>query len=172
MSVLELNTRDSVTGLLNRESFILQLNNWMEAREVNTRYSVIQVTLTPHAYDADNSTVQALRLYRAASLLEQLFATQCLIARTRANSLVLGHPSNGPRTRHIVSRIKSCLGSLGGLLDMPDQLHIKTLTLSCGSLNATQIVARLERPIRTQASARSRAIRTSSGGCVDTILAR
>lgn len=164
---------DSVTGLLLRERFITQLDQWLLGDGREDRYTITQITFDHTDVDAIrvDTTLHELLIYRAANQLEQFVDRHTLMARTDSDTLVLAGPAEFKQAKKTASQIKQCIGNVGGLLDDSNQVKISTLTLAVGCLNAKEVLGRLNKQ-QNQASARNRAIRSSNGGCVDTILAR
>ena len=71
-----------------------------------------------------------------------------LLGRTGINTLLLARPTSGEQSRKLALRVKAAIGSLGGFIDDPSSVYIKTLTLAPNTLSAIEVMERLERPIK------------------------
>lgn len=140
--------KDTVTGLLTRVAFTKQLQRWIDSRTHEHRFVALHVHLPDLQSESGsqgiNGTLQDLMAYRACSSIELGFDGPFFMGRTDKQSLLLVHDYIGTESRRSALTVKSLLGSLGGLIDDPGAITIKTLTLSHGSLAAEQVLERLE----------------------------
>lgn len=144
---------DSVTGLLVRDSLTQRLQSLLQSSDTDTRYTTLLLTL-PIADNASHfsgvdRTLQDLMIYRAANSIEQYFTTNTLLGRTGINRLMITRPAASEHSRKLAARVRDAIGSLGGLIDDPSSITIKTLTLATNTLSAIEVVERLEQSPRT-----------------------
>jgi GGDEF domain-containing protein len=143
---------DSVTGLLVRASFTQRLQSLLQSSGSKKRYTAILISLptpeNPSHFSGVDRTVQDLLIYRAANTIEQHFKGNTLLGRTGINTLLLATPTSGGQSRKLALRVKAAIGRLGGLIDDPASIYIKTLTLAPNTLSAIEVMERLERPMK------------------------
>lgn len=147
---------DSVTGLLVRDSLTQRLQSLLQSSDTDTRYTALLITLpipdNASHFSGVDRTLQDLLIYRAANSIGQYFTSDTLLGRTGINTLMMARPANGEHSRKLAVRIRDALGSLGGLIDDPSSVSIKTLTLATNTLSAIEVVERLEQPRRASAA--------------------
>lgn len=139
---------DTVTGLPNRLGFIRQLQHWITEKNDAFRYVALHIRLPLMENESGsrsiNRTLQDLIAYRASVSIQQGFKSPFHMGRTDDQSLTLVHDYVGTESRRSALFVKSLIGSLGGMIDDPTVVCIKTLTLTCQSLSAYQVLERLE----------------------------
>lgn len=142
---------DSVTGLLVRDSFTQRLQSLLQSPGNTNRYTAVLITLpipdNASHFSGVDRTVQDLLIYRAANSIEQHFKGNTLLGRIGINTLLLARPANSEQSRKLALRVKAAIGSLGGLIEDPASVFIKTLTLPPNTLSAIEVMERLERPL-------------------------
>jgi len=148
-NVPEQNT-DSVTGLLARDSMLQGFQRLLQSGRHSKRYTALLVQLVTAEESARtavvNRTLQDLTIYRAADTLQRNFVGNTLVGRVSHNALLLIRPSTAvDASRLAANRVRDVLGSLGGLLDAPNEIRINTLNLAATAMSASEVVARLER---------------------------
>lgn len=155
---------DSVTGVLRRESFLTNLDNWLQSSPL-LRYTVVQINIEASdglpVISGANSTLQELLAYRAANLLQQQFQDDMLMGRTGRTALTLVSRQPVKDSRKLASQLRQCLGTVGDLIEDPQQqIRIKTLTLSPTALSADKVLKRLEHhPLMTRRARRHKVCR-------------
>ncbi len=150
--------QDSVTGVLRREHFINTLSHWLHSSTLS-RYTVVQITIDePDALPGSgraNSTLQELMAYRVANLLQQQFEDDMMIGRTGPAALTLVFRKPVEQSRNLAVQVRQCLGTVGGLVDDPTHIRVKTLTLAPTALAADEVLLRLEQhPLMTRKARR------------------
>lgn len=159
---------DSVTGLLKREQFVKSLQSWFDSTSV-LRCTVARIqidqpdVLTDQNYSTD-TTLQELLTYRVANLLQQRFSDCVLLARTGPNALTLVPRVSEDHSKTLAVRIKECLGAVGGLVDDPRLISVKTLTFSPNAMTAQHVLDRLEHNSLATPPVNSPALASSSLG--------
>lgn len=150
-SIPDLET-DSVTGLLVRDSLTQRLQSLLQSAGSTKRYTALLITLpapeNASYFSGVDRTLQDLLIYRAANTIEQHFKGDTLIGRTGINTLLLARSTSNEQSRKLALRVRAAIGSLGGLLDDPASVYIKTLTLANNTLSAIEVMERLERPMK------------------------
>jgi GGDEF domain-containing protein len=141
---------DSVTGLLARDSVLQGFQRLLHSGRQTKRYTAMLVQLLTSdeasRTTAVSRTLQDLTIYRAAEMLQQNFVGNTLLGRVSHDALLLIRPSTAvDASRLAANRVREVLGSLGGLLDAPNELRINTLNLAATSLSAAEVISRLER---------------------------
>lgn len=139
---------DSVTGLFARSAFVLRWQLWLDSLHNYQRYTAMLITLpdvqSESGCDGIDGTMQDLLAYRASNAIEQHFGQCTMVGRTNKNCLLLVQLTERSTSRKSAMAVKTLLGSLGGLIDDPASIIIKTLTLSPTSLSANDVLRRLE----------------------------
>ena len=141
---------DSVTGLLARDSVLQGFQRLLHSGRQTKRYTAMLVQLLTSdeasRTTAVSRTLQDLTIYRAAEMLQENFVGNTLLGRVSHDALLLIRPSTAvDASRLAANRVREVLGSLGGLLDAPNELRINTLNLAATSLSAAEVISRLER---------------------------
>ncbi len=92
------------------------------------------------------TNVQDLTLHRAADALQKCIAQSTIYGRIGQNALLLIQPSDvEPVPRDAANRVRQSLGSLGGLIDGQNDVHINTMNLpSTTTFSADEVVQQLE----------------------------
>jgi GGDEF domain-containing protein len=141
---------DSVTGLPARSSLLNRVQKLLQTSDKKHRYTAMIVKLFNDDDQKTNKigidrTVQDLTLYRAADVLQKNFSEDTVLGRINQNALLLIKPSSQTEpSRGVAKRVREVLGSLGGVLEEPQDLKINTLNVAGASLSATEVVRRLE----------------------------
>lgn len=139
---------DSSTGVLLPESFLTAMDSWLHST-AKLRYTVAQISINEldlqNDESASNSTVRELLSYRIAMRLQDEFKKGSLIGRIGSTTMTLLPFDTHKHSRELASRIRQCLGTVGGLIDNANCIRISTLTLSPTTLNASEVVQRLNR---------------------------
>ncbi|MBX2835657.1 MAG: hypothetical protein KTR35_02305 [Gammaproteobacteria bacterium] len=139
---------DSVTGLPARSTLVKSVQKLLQNSDRKSRYTAMRVRLFGQRstkLEGIDRTVQDLTLYRAADVLQKSFPEDTVLGRINQNALLIVKPTDNSDSRSIAKRVRNLLGSLGGVLEEPDDLRINTLNVAGASLSADELVARLEK---------------------------
>lgn len=140
---------DSVTGLLARSAFVSRWQLWLDSLHSDQRYTAMLLTLPDMQSESGcggiDGTMQDLLAYRASNAIEQHFGHSAMVGRACRHGLLLVQIAERSASRKSALTVKALLGSLGGLIDDPASITIKTLTLAPTSLTAGEVLSRLER---------------------------
>lgn len=139
---------DATTGVLLPEAFLNAMDSWLQSTTKN-RYTVAQISINEpdlqNDENAANSTVKELLSYRIAMRLQEEFKKGSLIGRTGSTTMTLLPFHTHKHSRELATRIRECLGTVGELLDDANCIQISTLTLAPNTLNASEVIHRLNR---------------------------
>lgn len=139
--------QDSVTGFLHREYFAIALERWLQTSNAD-RITIAQIHVNESEIVAEatgsGSTYRELLVYRIAHRLGLQFKQQPLLGRTGATTLALVPSQNDKRTHRLATRIRLCLGTVGGMVTDTSHVQIKTLTIAPSALSGSEVLDRLE----------------------------
>lgn len=139
---------DATTGTLLPEAFLNAMDSWLQSTSKN-RYTVAQISINEpdlqNDEDAANSTVKELLSYRVAMRLQDEFKKGSLIGRTGPTAMTLLPFHTHKHSRELATRIRRCLGTVGDLINDTHCIGISTLTLEPNTLNAREVLQRLNR---------------------------
>jgi len=153
------NLRDSATGLPSRKTVLKRFQSMLLSDIKAPRFTALLIhiltdkkttdqhsTATSNTENSAEKNVMDLTLYRAANALQACVATNSILGRVNQNALLLIQPSDvEPVSRDAANRVRQSLGTLGGLIDADNDLHINTVNFpSSTKISADEVVERLE----------------------------
>jgi len=137
------------TQLPTAESLNQRLNAFINTTKNAGRYTAMLVQFpeleSAHSGDGVERTLQDLSMNRASEALSRCFSgSKTMLARAGKSAFLLVSPTTNRPSRSAANRVHKALGSLGGLSDPQSSIRINTLTLSSDSLDANEVIKRLE----------------------------
>ncbi len=139
---------DSSAIIPSRRAFTENLQVWLRALKPHTRFVAMSIRLpdirSRSGSQGIDETLQDLLVHRASNLLEQNAGRTTVIGKTDNHSLLLVQLQNKSDARSAALSIRALLGTLGGLIDNPRTISIKTLTSSACAMGAYEVLWRLE----------------------------
>ncbi len=146
--VVSASSTKTMCGLPTRTAFTENLQVWLRALQPHARFVAMSIRL-PDVHSQSGSkgigeTLQDLLVYRAGILLAQNAGRSTVLGRSDHRSVLLVQLQNKTDARSNALSIRALLGSLGGLIDSPSDISIKTLTSSAAAMGAYEIIWRLE----------------------------
>ncbi|MFK8081795.1 MAG: hypothetical protein AB8B97_16030 [Granulosicoccus sp.] len=147
-TLLHLEPADTVTGLPTRRAFAANLQRWLISQPDGTLYVAANISLptirSRSGSKGIDGTLQDLLAYRASVLLTQHTRQNTLLGRADRQSLLLVQPCTRKTAARSRAFVRGLLGDLGGLIDDPDSIVIRSLISSVRVLSANEVLRRLQ----------------------------